>query len=52
MNVVMTGAGKLVEISGGAERGTFSFEQMQAMIDAAQEALARVGATQEAALSR
>jgi ribonuclease PH len=52
MNLVLTGSGKLIEVSGGAERGTFSFEQMQAMIDAAQEALGRVGAAQEAALTR
>ena len=52
MNLVMTGAGRLVEMGGGAERGTFSLEQMQSMIEAAQEALGRVGAAQEAALSR
>jgi ribonuclease PH len=52
MNLVMTGSGRLIELSGGAERGTFSFEQMQAMIEAAQEALGRVGAAQEAALSK
>jgi ribonuclease PH len=52
MNLVMTGSGRLIEMGGGAERGTFSLEQMQAMIEAAQEALGRVGAAQEAALSK
>ena len=52
MNLVMTGSGRLVEMGGGAERGTFSLEQMQSMIEAAQEALGRVGAAQEAALSK
>src|SRR5262245_45384684 len=52
MNLVMTGSGKLIEVGGGAERGTFSLDQMQQMMDVAQEALARVGEAQEAALSR
>jgi len=52
MNLVMTGSGKLIEVGGGAERGTFSLGQMQQMMDVAQEALARVGEAQEAALSR
>jgi ribonuclease PH len=52
MNLVMTGSGRLIELGGGAERGTFSLEQMQSMIEAAQEALGRVGAAQEAALSK
>jgi len=52
MNLVMTGSGRLVEMGGGAERGTFSLEQLHSMIEAAQEALGRVGAAQEAALSK
>ena len=52
MNLVMTGAGRLIEVSGGAERGTFTLQQMQSMMDVAQEALARVGEAQEAALTR
>jgi ribonuclease PH len=51
LNLVMTGSGKLVEVSGGAERGTFSLEQLQALIELGQEGLARVGAAQEQALA-
>jgi ribonuclease PH len=52
MNLIMTGSGRLIEVGGGAERGTFTLDQMQQMMDVAQEALARVGEAQEAALSR
>ena len=52
MNLVMTGAGRLIEVSGGAERGTFTLAQLHALIEMGQEALARVGAAQEAALAR
>lgn len=51
LNLVMTGAGRLVEVSGGAERGTFSLAQFQQLLELGQEALARVGAAQEAALA-
>jgi ribonuclease PH len=52
LNLVMTGAGRLIEVSGGAERGTFSVQQLHALMDLGQEALAGVGAAQEAALAR
>jgi ribonuclease PH len=52
LNLVMTGAGRLIEVSGGAERGTFTLAQLHALIEMGQEALARVGAAQEAALAR
>jgi len=52
LNLVMTGAGRLIEVSGGAERGTFTLTQLHALIEMGQEALARVGAAQEAALAR
>jgi ribonuclease PH len=51
LNLVMTGSGRLVEVSGGAERGTFSVAQLHGMLDTAQEALAAVGEAQEAALA-
>jgi ribonuclease PH len=35
MNVVMTGAGKLVEVQGTAERGVFDREQLDVLIDLA-----------------
>ena len=52
LNLVMTGAGRLIEVSGGAERGTFTLAQLHALIEMGQEAIARVGAAQEAALAR
>ena len=52
LNLVMTGSGRLVEVSGGAERGTFSVQQLHALLEMGQEGLARVGAAQEAALAR
>ncbi|MHC5209102.1 MAG: ribonuclease PH [Planctomycetota bacterium] len=51
LNLVMTGTGRLIEVNGGAERGTFSVEQLHGMLDTAQEALAAVGEAQEAALA-
>ncbi len=51
LNLVMTGSGRLIEVSGGAERGTFSLEQLHALLELGQEGLARVGAAQEAALA-
>jgi ribonuclease PH len=52
MNLVMTGSGKIIELAGGAERGSFSLEQMQQLVETGMEALGRVGEAQEAALSR
>jgi len=52
MNLVMTGSGRLIEVAGGAERGSFSLQQMHSMIDIGTDALARVGEAQEAALSQ
>ncbi|MGQ0551607.1 MAG: ribonuclease PH [Planctomycetota bacterium] len=52
MNLVMTGSGKLIEVNGGAERGTFGLDELQSMIELGQDALARIGSAQEAALSQ
>jgi ribonuclease PH len=52
MNLVTTGSGRVIEISGGAERGTFTQEQMFDMLEQAQEGLGAVGEAQEAALAR
>jgi len=51
LNLVMTGSGRLIEVSGGAERGTFSMAQFQQLMELGQEAVGRVGAAQEAALA-
>jgi ribonuclease PH len=52
MNLVTTGSGRVIEVSGGAERGTFTQEQMMAMLEHAQDGLGAVGEAQEAALSQ
>ncbi len=52
LNLVMTGKGEVVEVNGGAERGSFPLERLHALIDAGQSALAQVGLAQQAALSR
>ena len=52
LNLVMTGSGRLIEVSGGAERGSFPLTTLHELIELGQEALARVGAAQEAALAR
>lgn len=51
LNLVMTGSGRVIEVNGGAERGSFTVEQLQAMLDTAQESLAQVGEAQQSALS-
>ncbi|MDN5344567.1 MAG: ribonuclease [Clostridia bacterium] len=42
MNVVMTGAGQLVEIQGTAERQPFSRQEMESMLDLAGEGIERL----------
>jgi len=48
-NVVMTGAGELVEIQGTAEGGTFTREQLNRMIDRAAHGISGLVARQQAA---
>lgn len=50
MNFVVTGAGKLVEVQGTAERGAFTIEQMNAMTQSALQALAEIRKIQQQAL--
>jgi ribonuclease PH len=50
MNVVMTGAGKLVEVQGTAEGEPFSRYQMNAMLDLAEQGIGELVAAQKAAL--
>ncbi len=50
LNLIMTGKGRLVEMGGGAEQGTFSIEQMNTMVELGQAALARIRSIQEEAL--
>lgn len=50
MNFVITGKGRLVEVQGTAERGTFSKEDLDQMTDAAMAAAAALRTGQEATL--
>lgn len=51
LNVVLTSDGRFVEVQGGAERGTFTQEQLDAMVGAARSALAEVVALQHKVLA-
>jgi ribonuclease PH len=50
MNVVMTGAGGMVEVQGTAEGAPFSRAEMQAMLDLATKGIAELVGAQKAAL--
>jgi len=50
MNVVMTGAGGIVEVQGTAEGEPFSRATLEALLDLATAGIAQIGATQEKAL--
>jgi ribonuclease PH len=50
MNVVMTGSGEFVELQGTGEEATFSYDQLQGLLHAAQEGLMELFETQKAAL--
>jgi ribonuclease PH len=50
MNVVVTGAGKLVEVQGTAEGEPFSRLEMNAMLDLAERGIGQLVAAQRAAL--
>ncbi len=50
MNVVMTGAGRLVEVQGTAEGNPFSRSELNAMVDLAEHGIRQLIAAQKAAL--
>jgi ribonuclease PH len=52
MNVVMTGDGRLIEVQGTAERGTFARSQLDAMIDLAQQGIRELSVLQKQVLAR
>jgi len=52
MNVVMTGAGELVEVQGTAEGAPFSRMEMDAMLDLAEKGIRQLIAAQRAALEK
>lgn len=50
MNVVMTGAGKFVEIQGTGEEATFSYDELNAMLEQAKCGIEQLFVTQKAVL--
>jgi len=52
MNVVMTGAGRFVEVQGTAEGEPFSRAQMSALLDLASSGISELIALQRAALAK
>lgn len=52
LNIVMTGSGKLIEVQGSAERGSFTRDQLNKMMDLAQNALTDIFEEQNLALER
>ena len=52
MNVVMTGAGGLVEVQGTAEGAAFSRQEMEAMLNLAQKGILQLIAAQKTALGK
>lgn len=52
MNVVMTGAGDLVEVQGTAEGNPFQRKDLDAMVDLAAQGIAKISALQKAAIER
>jgi ribonuclease PH len=51
MNVVMTGTGRLVEVQGTAEHGSFERSELDALLDLATKGIAEITALQAEALS-
>jgi ribonuclease PH len=51
MNVIMTAAGRFVEIQGTAEAVAFGRDQLNTMLDLAAAACARIHATQQLAVT-
>ena len=51
MNVVMTGAGRLVEVQATAERVPFSREELDALVDLAAAGIREIGVTQKEAVA-
>ena len=51
MNVVMTGAGKLVEVQGTAEQGAFERSELDTMLDLATKAIVELTSRQEEAIA-
>lgn len=48
MNIVMTGAGRFVEVQGTGEEGSFTWQEMNSMIDMAAQGISDLISSQEA----
>ncbi len=51
MNIVMTAEGKLIEVQGTAEKGTFDRAQLNALLDLAEHGVREISAAQSRALT-
>jgi ribonuclease PH len=51
MNVVMTGGGRLVEVQGTAEHGSFERAELDALLDLAVKGIEEIASQQQAALA-
>jgi ribonuclease PH len=52
MNIVMTGAGKFVEVQATGEKAAFDDQELASMIELARRGIAQLGATQKVALEQ
>jgi ribonuclease PH len=50
MNVVMTGQGRMVEVQGTAEQGSFERSELDTMIDLATKGISELAGEQDVAL--
>ena len=50
MNIVMTGAGRFVEVQGTGEEGSFTWQEMNSMIDMAAQGISSLNSSQKEAL--
>ncbi|HEX9782929.1 MAG TPA: ribonuclease PH [Opitutaceae bacterium] len=51
-NIVMTGAGRFVEVQGAGEETTFTGDQLQRLVDLGSRAIRRLGSLQDAFLAK
>jgi ribonuclease PH len=51
MNIVMTGAGRFVEVQGTGEEATFDADELAAMLELGRKGIAQLAELQQAAIS-
>jgi ribonuclease PH len=52
LNLVMTGAGRVIEVQAGGEEATFSFEQLDRLLKVGKQGIDAITAAQRAALGK